>query len=272
MGTKREDRKREKKKKKGRFWHYLYAFVILVMTIANISLAALLLTYVQNTELKGTKYSEPGKILAWFQKDPFTKNSVYSYWKVKSGAYQLPNYLEEMDISFNAPWDICVEVKEKEVVAGIDLGGRYVYFDREGLVMTIAAEPLEEIILVEGICSENLFEAATLEVEQFQMLEADDERIFNIIYDFILALQKQKLTPETIVWEDGSMNLMFGEINVQLGKNHFEEKLAQLPPILEGSELEGKAGILHMENYTSAGDSITFKPNTENAVNTETEE
>ena len=53
------------------------------------------------------------------------------------------------------------------------------------------------------------------------------------------------------------MNLYFGEICVQLGKMNFDEKLTQLPPILE--KLEGKKVTLHLELYSELSNSISFE-------------
>ena len=69
-------------------------------------------------------------------------------------------------------------------------------------------------------------------------------------------VRKEELAPDRLVWEDDSMNLYFGEICVQLGKLNFDEKLIQLPPILE--KLEGKKGILHLEHYNEMSSSISF--------------
>ena len=56
---------RKKKKRKG-FGYYFYAVVVLLLTIANITLAILLLTHVQETEVKGNNYSEKSDIIEWF--------------------------------------------------------------------------------------------------------------------------------------------------------------------------------------------------------------
>ena len=248
--------KQRKSKKKG-FWYYLYAVVILFLTNANIALSVLLLTHVQNIEVDGTKYSKQGAIVEWFQEDTFTKNSLYSLWKIKTGAYELPVYLDKIDIRFNALWDICLEVEEKEIIAGVCINNTYVYFDKEGLVMTIEQEPLDGYVMIEGILSNQEQE---IQIKQFEKLEIEEEHVFEIIYKFVKSLEKQNLSPDKIVWDNGSMNLMFDQIKVLLGRNNFDDKLAQIPPIMEGEELQGKAGTLYLENYNEVGDSITFKP------------
>lgn len=254
---------KNKKKKKG-FGYYLYAVVILILTIANITLATLLLTHVQDVEVSGTKYSEKSEILEWFQEDKLTANSLYSFWKIKSGSYEMPVYLEGINISFRAPWKIHLKVTEKQIMAGMYLQDYYVYFDKEGLVMHISAEAIEGVKLVEGI---QLVSEENIEI--FQKLKIQDEDVFQVIMNFIDAIEKQNLAPDKIVWEEESMNLHFGEICVKLGKNHFDEKLTQLPAILAREELQGMSGVLHMEKYKETSDKISFESDKEAGTNSE---
>lgn len=248
---------RKKKKRKG-FGYYFYAVVVLLLTIANITLAILLLTHVQETEVKGNNYSEKSDIIEWFEEDTLTRNSLYSFWKIKYGSYELPIYLEDIQLSFRAPWKIRLTVTEKEILAGMQYGDEYIYFDKEGLVMTTSTEALDGIYLIEGLVIVHNSEEA--EIKQFERLQMLDEDIYTIIEKILTALDTVELVPDRIVWEDSSMNLYFGEVCVQLGKTNFSEKLTQLPPILEKEEIQGKAGILHMENYSKTGDSISFEP------------
>ena len=52
------------------------------------------------------------------------------------------------------------------------------------------------------------------------------------------------------------MNLYFGDICVCLGKINFEEKLVELPPVLEA--LEGKKGKLHLEHFGEMSKNFSF--------------
>jgi len=53
------------------------------------------------------------------------------------------------------------------------------------------------------------------------------------------------------------MDLYFENVCVRLGRSRFDEKVVQLPPILE--KLEGKTGVLDMEYYNEASSDISFK-------------
>ena len=242
---------KRKKKKRSRFGYYLYAVVILLLTVTNIVIATLLLTYVQRFRITGTVNSQKSQIEKWIREDALTANSLYTYFKFKTGAYQLPDYLLGVDVTFGAPWEICVAVEEKQIVGCLVKNNEYVYFDEEGFVLKTSTEYDNNVPLIEGV------EVETAEL--FQYMEAEDEKIFSYIVNFIEEIQEHDLQPERIVWEEESLNLQFGEICVWLGKTNYEEKLMELPPILE--KLSGNSGVLHMEHYTAGTSSINFEKN-----------
>ena len=94
-------------------------------------------------------------------------------------------------------------------------------------------------------------------VKLYQELKIGNEKVFSYIINISHEITERELSPDRLVWEDDSMNLYFGEICVQLGKMNFDEKLTQLPPILE--KLEGKKGTLHLEHYSEMSNSISFE-------------
>ena len=242
-------KKKKRRKKKSKFGYYLYAVTVLLLTIINITLVALLLTQVQGIEVKGTKYSQESDIVAWIEEDPLTINSLYTLWKFKFGQYTLPVYLEDVDVSLSAPWKVKVKVQEKQMIGCILVDNSYVYFDAEGLVLKTGSEYDAEIPLIEGL--------KVKEAELFEYLDVENQKVFSYIVNVTEEMKETELSPDRLVWEDSSMNLYFEQVCVKLGKSNFAEKILQLPPILE--ELEGKRGTLHLEHYTKDTTSISFE-------------
>lgn len=248
-----EERGRKRRKKKSRFGYYLYAVVILILTVANVSLGTWLLTYVQNTYVTGNEYSTKKEIREWVQEDPMTVNSLYTFWKFKTGAYKLPPYLKDVDIHLKAPWSIEFQVKEKAMIGCLAEGTAFVYFDEEGLVLSKSTTYDEKIPLIEGIKAEK--------AKQYETLKVEDKKVFSYIVAVVDETEKNELTPDRIIWEDDSINLYYGAVRVNLGKTNFAEKIEELPPILK--ELDGKDGILHLEHYSQESKSISFEKNDE---------
>jgi len=246
-------KKKKRRKKKSKFGYYLYAVTVLLLTIINITLAALLLTQVQSINVSGTEHSRESDIVAWIEEDPLTINSLYTLWKFKTGQYTLPVYLEDVDVSLTAPWKVKVRVQEKQMMGCILVDNSYVYFDAEGLVLKTGSEYDAEFPLIEGL--------TVKEAELFEYLDVENQKVFSYIVNVTEEMKETDLSPDRLVWEDSSMNLYFEQVCVKLGKSNFEEKILQLPPILE--ELEGKRGTLHLEHYTKDTTSISFEKSDE---------
>ena len=167
----------KRRRKKSKFGYYLYAFVILVLTIANVSLAILLLTHVQKVNVTGTEIASQTEIQEWVQEDPLTVNSLYTLFKFKSGRYELPVYLEAVNVSLSLPWEVQVQVVEKEMIACVPYKGNYVYIDKEGLVMKISQQLDEGIPYIEGV--------NVLKAEQFKVLKVKEEKLTSYVEDII---------------------------------------------------------------------------------------
>ena len=251
----------KRRRKKSKFGYYLYALVVLLLTIANISLAILLLTHVQNVDVSGTKLASETEIKEWVQEDPLTVNSLYTFFKFKTGRYEMPVYLEDVKVTLSLPWEVKVQVTEKEIIACVPHKGNYIYIDKDGLVMKVSTQLDAGIPCIEGV---NVIKA-----DQFKVLKVKEEKLTSYVENIIYEVKKNEISPDKIVWEENSMNLYFGEICVELGKMNYDVKIEQLPPIL--SSLEGKKGVLHMEHYSETGDSISFEEYVEPAPVVETE-
>jgi len=250
-----EEKKTKGRKKKHKFGYYLYAVVILLLTVANVTIATVLLTYVQSVEVKGNTIGEKSEIVSWIKEDPMTSNSLYTWWKFNSGTFKIsyPRYIENMKVKLVAPWKIRVDVQEKQVVGCMLVGNAYVYFDKEGLVLKKQVEYETGIPVIEGIQVEDTM--------LYEYLKVDNKKVFSYIVNLTEEIENQKLHPDRITWEDENMNLYFEGVRVNLGKSNYGEKIAQLPEVLP--HLEGQRGTLRMEHYTSSNKKFSFEKSME---------
>ncbi len=239
----------KKRKKKSKAGYYVYAIVVLILTIVNISLAMLLLTHVQRIQVTGTELSTEEEIKAWMTEDPLSVNSLYNVFKYRFGSYELPVYLEGVKVSLNAPWELKVQVNEKDIMACAKYKKSYIHFDEDGLVLKISAEEPKNVPFVEGIPIRG--------AKLFEPIIVTDEKVFSYVDNMLKEVKKSGLEPTRIAWKNGSINLYFEEVCVEMGKSNYGIKLAELPPILE--TLSGKKGVLRMEYYSQTGDSISFE-------------
>ncbi len=244
------ERRRRRRKKKSKFGRYLYVVTALLLTIANISMATWLLTYVKSVHVNGTVNSKESEIITWINEDPMTINSLYTLWKIKTGSYEMPVYLKDVDVSLKAPWSVQLKVQEKETIGCVLVGNEFLCFDSEGLILKITEDVIDDVPIIDGIEVER--------AERFQYLKVKDKEIFSYVVDVTAEIEKNKLEPDRILWSEDSMDLYFENVCVKLGKTNYEEKLGEIPPILK--KLDGKQGILHLEHYTK-GSTISFEEN-----------
>lgn len=248
-----EGKKKKRRKKKSKFGYYLYAVVVLSLTVANLVLGTLLLTYVQEVRVTGNENVQKSAILSWIQEDPLTVNSLYTLLKFKTGSYTMPIYLDDVQVRLDAPWKLHVNVSEKQIIGCLLDEASYVYFDAEGLVLRKTSEYAEEIPMIEGLVVE--------ETSKFKPLQVENEKVFSYIVSITEAIEEKALSPDRIVWEDDSMNLYFEQVCVKLGKTGFAEKIKEMTAVLD--TLEGKNGTLHLEHYTSDSSKFSFDENVE---------
>lgn len=248
-----EERPRKRRKRKSRFGYYLYAIVMLLLTMANIVVATFLLTFVQRIDISETTHVQKSQILQWFKEDPYTLNSIYAVGKHKMAPPETPAYLQSVKVGWSAPWAIKIDVQEKQIVGCIMFEETYVYFAEDGTVMLKGSQVLEGIPIIEGLNAE--------EAALYGTLTFEDKKVFSYVVNISEQIKKNELKPDRLVWEEDSMNLYFGEIRVCLGKLNFDEKLVELPPILE--RLEGKKGTLHLEHYSEMSKNISFEEDKE---------
>jgi cell division protein FtsQ len=207
---------------------------------------------VQNIHIRGSEYSKKSEIVEWIKEDPMTINSLYTLWKFKSGAYKMPVYLEDVEVQLKAPWSVQVIVREKEVVGCVLAGNEYHLFDAEGLVLKKTDEFVKDVPVIDGMEVES--------ANRFEYLKVKNKQIFTYVVSLAEEIDKNKLEPDRILWQEDSMDLFFADVCVKLGKTNYEEKLREIAPILE--KLDGKKGILHLEHYTK-GSTISFEENKE---------
>lgn len=241
---------KKRKKKKG-FGYYLYAVFALLFLVADLCLGTLVLFHVESVTVTGCGYGSKEEILSELQEDPYTVNALYLLWKVQSGSYHKPSYLETVTAKLKLPWKVELQLQEKEMIGCAPKEEQYVCFDEEGFVVQITDEKPENIPVIEGIDTDHS--------ELYQVLEGDYKYLFRSVVLLTEELQASDLVPDRLVWEDDSMNAYFAKVCVRFGKTGYEDKVLQYLAIRE--KLVGEDGVLHLEHYGDTNKSISFEKN-----------
>ena len=92
-----------------------------------------------------------------------------------------------------------------------------------------------------------------------QPLNVKNEEIFDVLLSVTQMMKKYELKPDGINLEKKGTEIVltFGDVRINLGDGvNIDEKAARIQTLLP--DLEDKAGVLHMEDYTNESTNISF--------------
>ena len=147
-------------------------------------------------------------------------------------------------------------VKEKEITGYIDYNNQYLYFDKEGTALLTTKDKVDGAAYIEGM------DIDASKVKMGKILPVSDKNVFQRIVEISQLIVKSELTPDRITCSGSELNLYFGTVEVLLGKTNYEDRLAQVPPILEklAEKYPAEEGTLHLENFDASDKAVRFVP------------
>ena len=230
--------------------------------VAAVILLGLILVFgfrVRTIEVEGNEYYGDNSIATWIQNDKFAENSLYVLLKYNLTQPDVPSAVESMKVSLKNPWTLAVKVTEKTMLGYVDYDEAFLYFDREGIASLRTKEAMEGVPYVEGL----KFDASKVVIGE--TLPVEDDSIFEKIMETSRYLDEEELTPDRLVCTDSGITLYFGNVEVLLGNSGFEERIAQIGPILEklAESYPDTAGTLHLENFDESSEAVRFVPKQE---------
>ena len=238
-------RKQQKKKRK---WPIV---LLILFFMAGLVLGAgyyVLSTYtIKNVYVEGNIHYTQEEIQEIVMDGLLGNNSLYLSLKYKKKGIEDIPFVDVMDVNILSPDTIKIIVYEKALAGYVAYMDSYMYFDKDGYVVESSQIKTPGVPQITGL----KFDYCTLG----QKLPVEQVEIFTRIMDLTRLMSKYELSPDRIYFRDYTeITLYFAEVRVALGVgNNLEEKLMVLPALL--TNLEGRKGVLRMENYTR--DTIT---------------
>jgi len=193
----------------------------------------------------------------------FSSNSILAPITCSKAKVENVPYVESYSVSRSGRNSIVIGVKEKNVVGCIPYLDSYIYFDRNGKFIESSRTRDESVPYFEGITVKKTVMNENLPIK---------DAVLNTAVALSTIFAKNDMTPDYIeLDEDYSINLIYGDITVKLGKDRYlEDKMNRTIAILP--QITGEKGILHMENVTESSKTVTFEkeeePRTGQAVTT----
>ena len=225
----------------------------IVSVIAIIFLFCLNYFRITKVHVKGSSRYTKEEIRDMVLAGTFGDNSLYLRAKYAGKNVEGIPFIENMEISIDSPNEITVTVYEKSIAGCVEYLGRYMYFDKDGIIVESTLEREEDIPVILGL----EFDHCILHEE----LPVKNKEIFKNILSLTQLLGKYNISTDNILFsKDNTITLYFGKARVMLGTiDNIDEKMIKLQYIIP--ELEGRRGVLHMENYSEDSDKdyITFE-------------
>ena len=226
--------------------------ILSVLTVLLGTIYFVLITFkVDEVIVEGNKHYSAQEVRAMVMNGPYANNSVYLSLKYKNHDIKGIPFIQKMNVKVVGKNSIKISVYEKALAGYVEYLGRYMYFDKDGIIVEVAKVKTSGIPMVAGLH----FDHAIL----YEKLPVADESVFQNVLMITQLLNKYGVVADKIYFDDDyHVTLSYNKVKVILGEmSNLDEKMMQLPYILP--ELEGKSGTLDLENYTEGKNNISFQ-------------
>lgn len=178
-------------------------------------------------------------------------NSLFLSMKYRDkGVDDIP-FIQTMDVSIEAKDTVRITVYEKALAGYVSYLGRYVYFDKDGIVVETSEQKTAGIPQVTGLFFDHVILHEPLPVEK--------PEVFDEILNITQQLSKYSLVADKIYFDSNyQVTLIFGDAKVVIGDSQdIDEKIMTLQYLLPS--LTGKSGTLDMREYSEDTTTYSFE-------------
>lgn len=242
---------RKEKKKSSHIGKKLLIAGGVLGTLLAVFLAAFYMNQITKVEIEGNYFFSEEEIKNMVMDGELEHNAWYLYWKYNyKEAPQFP-FIDKIEIELTGRGQVQIHVYEKSIVGYVEYLGSYMYFDKDGTVVESSAKEMNYVPKITGL----KYDSITL----YEKLPVKDKKVFRAILELTKELKKNDIMPDRIQYNDDmEATLYFGNARVMLGDDSSQnEKITRLKALVP--ELEGRSGVLHMEEVDEDNKNIVFK-------------
>lgn len=246
--------KRKKDQKKGKDRKLLAVGIIIALLLAlgcgGLYVVSKYKVEDEGITVEGNVHYSREEIIEMVLTDRLSYNSLYLSLKYRNKEIKNIPFIETMSVKVVSQDKITITVYEKSVAGYVEYMGRYMYFDRDGVVVESSETKTQGVPQVTGVSFDH--------VVLYEPLPVEDSDIFQEILSITQMLSKYEIVTDKIYFNESlEITLYFDQVRARLGKGDLEEKIMRLQYILP--QLEGESGVLKLENYTDESQNITFE-------------
>lgn len=224
---------------------FMILSVIAVFVVVNVFV-------VKNVRVEGNELYDEQLITDTVLNDEYSWNSLYVLLKYTFIDIENVPFIDTMEVSLADPQTLRIKVYEKGMLGYLYIAaiGENAYFDKDGFVVETSTRIIEGVPKIEGITCD--------EVVLYEKLPIDNQKLRELL-TLTQTLKRDSLDPDIIHFGlKESPVLSYGNKEVWLGSIELlTQKVSRLKEIMPN--LEGLAGILHMEDWTEESANIIFE-------------
>ena len=160
-------------------------------------------------------------------------------------------FVEKYEIDYVDRQTAKVLVHEKRVTGCVIIMGRYMFFDKDGIVVESSAACVDGIPVVTGLEFD--------EIVLYKKLQVQKQSLFDTILKITGLIEKNNIAVQELSFDSNyEATLQIGDITVLLGKRtSYDEALNALDGIL--AAMDGRTGTLDMRNYSEENREVILK-------------
>lgn len=233
--------------------------VVLVIVISVLTLLLCLGYYfftqyeVQTVNVSGNEHYTAEQIKDIVTAGSLGNNTLVLGFKYRNKAVDDIPFVETMDVDIVSAHEINITVYEKAIAGYVNYLDRFMYFDKDGIVVESSTNQIMDLPYVTGLS----FDHCVLH----EKLPVENEKIFSYILMITQLLTKYNVSVDRINFSSNlDVTLYKGNAIIELGQmDNIDEKMIRLSNIMP--KLEGLSGTLDMREYSEDADEdfITFK-------------
>lgn len=256
ISKKKEKRKADRQEKlrfgKGKRMLIIGSFLVAILVIV-LGVYYYIMTHYKVTTVyvEGNIHYTNEEIIDMVMGGKYGDNSLFLSMKYRDQEIDNIPFVETMDVTIESNDTIRITVYEKALAGYVSYLGRYVYFDKDGIVVETSEEKTSGIPQVTGLTFDH--------VVLYEPLLVEKPEIFDEVLNITQQLSKYSLAVDKIYFDkDYQVTLLFGEVKVALGSNtDIDEKIMKLQSILPN--LAGKRGTLDMRELREDMKNYSFE-------------
>ncbi len=227
------------------------AAVTLAITGAAAVCAVLALCDIRTMHVSGNSVYSDEEMKEIFGSGLFGSNTAALALRYNGQAVNVP-FIESVDVIMLDAHTVQINVTEKNIAARIEAdSGEYIYIDSEGVVQEISTKYVADYPKEVGLAISSAVSGSEVAAES-----AGD---YLYLCSVMQLLEKFEFSADKIsVHPESGIDLRFGDVTVQLGKNENTSlKMAALRTLVP--HLSDREGTVDLSMYTSSDDYIVLK-------------